>query len=116
MVDASLDASRHDGGVTLLRRWRIVEVDDGWDLELDIEEPAHLTLDSSGKGSMAFFLLGATVDARVVEDRVEFTWEGTWELDDMSGRGRAHLTPDGHLAIHLWIHWGDEMDLRAIPA
>ena len=99
----------------MLRSWRIVEVNDGWDLELDIEEPAHFTLDASGKGSMAFFLFGGTVDARVVDDRLEFTWEGTWEFDDMSGRGEAQLTPEGDLHIHLWIHWGDEMDLRATP-
>jgi hypothetical protein len=33
----------------------------------------------------------------------------------MSGRGTAELTPDGNLVIHLWIHLGDEMDLRATP-
>ena len=101
--------------MSLLRSWRIVEVDDAWDFELDLEEPAHFTLDASRKGSMAFFVLGATVDAREVEDHLELTWEGTWELDNMSRRGQARLTAEGDLAIHLWIRWGDEMDLRATP-
>jgi hypothetical protein len=63
-----------------------------------------------------FFLMWATVDAREVEDRLEFTWAGTWELDQMSGRGVAQQTPDGSLAIRLWIHLGDHVDLRATPS
>lgn len=103
--------------MSLLGSWRIVEVTGVRDLDLDVDvEPAHLTLDATGRGYLAFFLLGAEVDARKVNDRLEFTWAGAWELDDMTGRGVAEPTSDGGLAIHLWIHHGDEMDLRAIPA
>jgi hypothetical protein len=32
----------------------------------------------------------------------------------MSGRGVATLAGDDELTIHLWIHLGDEMRLRAV--
>lgn len=81
----------------LLRDWRIVEVDDAWDLELDIDGPAQLTLDEGGRGELCFFLLEASVDAREVEGRLEFSWE----LGEMSGRGVATLGNDDKLTIHL---------------
>ena len=99
----------------LVGYWRITEVDDAWDIgdELDIEEPAHLELDEAGRGRLAFFLFSASIDGRWVGDTIEFTWEGQWELDDMSGRGIAQVAGDDELDIHLWIHFGDEMHLRA---
>ena len=65
---------------------------------------------------MCFFLLVASVDAREVEGRLELTWDGQWELDEMSGRGVATLGNEDELTIHLWIHCGDEMTLRAVSA
>lgn len=98
----------------LYRRWRIVEVDDAWDLDLDVEEPAHLDVGQDGHGEMVFFLLGASVDARRVSDaRFDFTWKGQWENDEQSGRGVAELGDNGDLRIQLWIHFGDELLLRA---
>ena len=100
----------------LYRRWRIVEVDDAWDLDLDVEEPAHLDVGQDGHGEMVFFLLGASVDARRVSDaRFDFTWKGQWENDEQSGRDVAELGDNGDLRIHLWIHFGDELLLRATP-
>lgn len=43
----------------LFRRWRIVEVDDAWELDLDIEQPARLEIGRDGLGEMVFFLLAA---------------------------------------------------------
>ncbi|HVF32392.1 MAG TPA: hypothetical protein VM933_05070 [Acidimicrobiales bacterium] len=101
----------------LFRRWRIVEVDDAWDLDLDIEEPARLDVGREGRGEMVFFLVRASVDARRVTDtRFDFTWDGQWELDEQSGRGVAELGDDGDLRVHLWIHFGDELRLRATPS
>jgi hypothetical protein len=99
----------------LLRSWRIVEVHDAWDLELDVEEPARLVLDDDGRGELVFFLLQASVDARVDGGRLDFTWAGMCELEELSGRGIATPSADGHLDIHLWIHLAEEMDLRATP-
>ena len=102
----------------LVGYWRITEVDDAWDLqdELDIEEPAHFEVNEAGRGELVFFLFSGSVDARFDGDRIEFTWEGQWELDDMCGRGTAELGSDSHLHVHLWIHFGDEMELRATRA
>ena len=98
--------------------WRITDVDDAWDIqgELDIDEPAHLELDEAGGGHLVFFFLfSASVDARDQGDRIDFSWDGRWELDDMCGRGTAQLTSNG-LDIHVWIHSGEEIGLRATRA
>ena len=101
----------------LFRSWRIFEVDDAWNLDLDVDEPAHLDVDEEGGGELVFDLLAASVDARrVSETRFDFSWEGAWENDEKSGRGIAELGDDGDLRIHLWMHLGDEFDLRARPA
>jgi hypothetical protein len=68
----------------LFRAWRIVEGDDAMDLDLDLDlnGPAHLTIDDEGRGQPLVDVLSATVDARVVSDTTfVFSWEGAWELE-----------------------------------
>ena len=44
---------------------------------------------------------------------VEFSWQGSDEGDDTSGRGWAALNPDGTLEGHLFFHLGDDSAFRA---
>jgi hypothetical protein len=50
-----------------------------------------------------------------INDRpgVEFTWDGTDEGDQVSGRGWATLQDDGLLHGHIYFHLGDESRFRA---
>jgi hypothetical protein len=45
---------------------------------------------------------------------VEFTWQGSDEGDEVSGRGWAVLADDGSLQGHLYFHLGDDSGFRAI--
>ena len=44
---------------------------------------------------------------------VEFSWQGSDEGDDVSGRGWAALNPDGKLEGHIYFHLGDDSAFRA---
>jgi hypothetical protein len=39
----------------------------------------------------------------------EFSWQGSDEGDDVSGRGWAALNPDSTLEGHIYFHLGDGM-------
>jgi hypothetical protein len=44
---------------------------------------------------------------------VEFSWSGVDDRDDASGRGVAHLEPDGALVGRIFIHCGDDSSFTA---
>jgi hypothetical protein len=44
---------------------------------------------------------------------VEFSWQGSDEGDDASGRDWAALNPDGMLEGHIYFHLGDDSAFRA---
>ena len=96
--------------------WRIVDTA-LWDLDdLDLLEPAHLTLEPDGLGALRLLAIGADVDYRIVErdgrPSVEFSFEGSDEGDQISGRGWAIL--DGEqLRGRLFFHQGDESAFTA---
>jgi len=46
---------------------------------------------------------------------VEFSWDGTDEGDQVSGRGWASLVDDATIAGHLFFHMGDDSGFRAAP-
>lgn len=45
--------------------------------------------------------------------RIEFTWHGFDEEDELTGRGHAEIV-GGELQGHLYIHLGDESAFRAV--
>ena len=87
---------------SLLGTWRIVETD-LWDVhDLDVMDPAHLTLEAKGHGKLGLLA-------------IEFSFEGSDEGDRISGRGWAIL--DGEqLRGHLFINQGDDSGFRAARA
>ncbi|HUK67848.1 MAG TPA: hypothetical protein VLW50_03675 [Streptosporangiaceae bacterium] len=44
---------------------------------------------------------------------VEFSWQGSDEGDDVSGRGWAALNPEGTLEGRINFHLGDDSAFRA---
>lgn len=100
----------------LLGTWRIVETD-LWDVDdLDVMDPAHLTLEPKGHGRLGLLAIEADLDYRVVQREglpaIEFSFEGFDEGDQISGRGWAIL--DGEqLRGHLFIHQGDDSGFTA---
>jgi hypothetical protein len=79
----------------LLGTWRIVETE-SWDVgDLDLLEPAHLTLETKGRGKLGLLAIEAAPDYRVVQrdglQAIEFSFEGSDEGNRISGRGWAVL-------------------------
>lgn len=101
---------------SLLGAWRIVETE-LWDVDdLDLMEPAHMTLKPRGHGRLGLLAIEAELDYRVVQREglpaVEFSFEGFDEGDRISGRGWATL--DGEqLRGRLFFHQGDDSGFTA---
>lgn len=89
-----------------------------WDVDdLDLVEPAYLTLGPHGLGELQLLAIGAGIDYRVSERDgmpfVEFSWAGYDDTDPATGRGSARLEPSGALKGRFFIHQGDESGFTA---
>ena len=87
----------------------------GWDHDyVDMERPGHFTFTTARRGSFQFGLVQAEMDFRIgAHKRIEFTWNGFDEGDELNGRGHAEIV-DGELRGHLYVHLGDDSAFRAI--
>lgn len=96
--------------------WRLVEMSN-WDQDyIDLVAPGHLTVRVDGTGRLAFGAVEAEVDCRVETAgdvvRLAFSFSGSDEGDEVSGRGWA--TVDGD-AMNGWFafHLGDDTTFKA---
>ena len=101
---------------SLLGPWRIVETE-LWDVDdLDLMDPAHLTLQPKGHGRLGLLAIEADLDYRVVQREglpaIEFSFEGSDEGDQISGRGWAILEGE-QLQGRIFIHHGDDSGFTA---
>jgi len=96
--------------------WRIVWMS-GWDQDyVDMDVPGHITFENTQSGSFQFGMVQGQMDCRLDKrqsQRVEFTWNGFDEGDELAGRGHAEIV-DGELQGHLYIHLGDDSAFRAV--
>jgi hypothetical protein len=100
------------GSRRITGRWRITEMDN-WDQEaVDLVEPGFIEFDEDGLGELGFIAVTGELDCRDADldgrPGVEFSWQGSDEGDDVSGRGWAALNPDGKLEGHIYFHLGDD--------
>jgi len=99
-------------------RWRIVSME-LWDADaIDLVEPGFIEFDPDRTGQFGFIVVRGWMDChmgtRDGRDCVEFTWEGSDEGDDASGRGWAMLTDDGTLDGRIYFHRGDDSGFHAV--
>jgi hypothetical protein len=78
-------------------RWRIISMTD-WDEDfMNAEVQAYIEFDAKGRGQFQFGYVRGDIGyeecQRDGKPAVEFTWDGTDELDPVSGRGWA--VPEG---------------------
>jgi len=71
---------------------------DNWDQEaVDLVQPGFIEFDEDGLGGLGFIVVTGELDcrdaARDGRPGVEFSWQGSDEGDDVSGRGWAALNP-----------------------
>ena len=105
--------------VRLTGRWRIVEMS-GWDRDaIDLVEPGFIEFTGDGTGHFGFIAIRGWLDCRPADRHgrtsVDFTWEGSDERDQVSGRGWAALVDDAMVEGHLFFHMGDNSRFRAEP-
>jgi hypothetical protein len=98
-------------------RWRIIEMDN-WDQDaVDLVQPGLIEFGEDGLGGLGFIVVTGELDCRDADrdgrPGVEFSWQGSDEGDDASGRGWAALNPDGTLEGHIYFHLGDDSAFRA---
>jgi hypothetical protein len=114
MADQTKENHQGDGDLT--GRWRILEMD-LWDRDgLDLVAPAFVEFSPDHTGEFGFIAVTGWIDWRTAgtgRSGVEFSWEGTDEGDQVSGRGWAELHNDGVLHGHLYFHLGDDSSFRA---
>lgn len=99
---------------SFIGRWRIIEME-LWDQEfIDLDGPGHITFARIGRGEMHFGAVNLTLDWRLNarESRVDFTFEGFDEGDEVTGRGWAELA-GRNLKGRIVFHLGDESGFRA---
>ena len=96
-------------------RWRIVEME-LWDrAALDLVEPAFIDFAADGTGEIRFIAVRAWIDWRAEDrERVDFSWEGSDEGDQVNGRGWVLAAHDGSLVGRIYFHRGDASSFRAI--
>ena len=100
--------------------WRIVEME-LWDADaVDLVGPAFIEFGKDLSGRFRFIVVDGWMDCRVVERSgrpcVEFSWEGSDEGDEVSGRGWAVVADDGTLEGRIFFHRGDASGFRAVRA
>jgi hypothetical protein len=87
--------------------------DGQWDRDaIDLAEPGFIEFAKDGTGQFGFIAVRGWMDCRTVErdgrTRIEFSWDGDDEGDQVSGRSWATLSDDATIEGHLFNHMGDD--------
>jgi hypothetical protein len=100
--------------------WHITEME-MWDAEyFNMERQAYLEINSNGLGNFQFGLVTGQLDGEVEmsgnEERFSFTWEGSDELDPVSGSGWISLRGANKIIGKIKFHLGDSSEFRGVKA
>ena len=94
--------------MSVLGKWRIVEMPDYTDDYPDMMEPAYILFEPN-RGEFAFGCVTGAFSGGADHDAVEFNWDGNDEMDEACGDGWAELQSDGTLIGEIYFHGGDEI-------
>jgi hypothetical protein len=95
--------------------WRITETSQWVNDGLDILGTALISITGHGDRLRLHCLL-AYVTWKVNAASLSFTWNGSWEFDEMTGTGNVKLRRDGRLDGRLAIKSGDKSTFIAESA
>ncbi len=96
-------------------KWRIVEMP-GFPADYpDLVEPAYILFEKQGGGEFAFgACTGHIWEASSAEaTSIDFSWDGSDEMDEVRGDGDAEIRPDGSLHGEIRYRHGDELPFIA---
>ena len=99
--------------MSILGRWRILEMPDYEDDFPDMVEPAYILFEANGSGEFAFGCVTGQIFGAADAGSVKFSWAGNDEMDEARGEGWAELQPDGSLQGAIAFHGGDEAHFTA---
>ena len=94
--------------MSVLGKWRIVETSD-----YDMAGPGSYILFSEDRGEFALDCLTGSIHGRCEGHAVEFTWEGSDEMEATGGHSWAEFQDDGSLEGEICLQHGDEIPFIA---
>ncbi|GGC65386.1 hypothetical protein [Chelatococcus reniformis] len=100
--------------MSILGKWRIVELPGYEDDCADMVEPAYILIEARG-GAFVFGCVTGSFAHGAKGDAVEFAWNGNDEMDEASEEGLAELQPDSSLRGEISFHAGDDIPFVARP-
>lgn len=89
-------------------KWRVVETPD-----YDMVGPNSYILFAKDGGEFALDCLTGSIHGRCEGDAVEFTWDGSNEMEPANGEGWAELQDDGSLEGEICLINGDDIPFIA---
>lgn len=89
-------------------KWRVVETP-----EYDMAGPNSYILFAKDGGEFALDCLTGSIHGRCEGDAVEFTWDGSDEMQPASGHGWAEIETDGSLQGEISLEGGDDISFIA---
>lgn len=97
--------------------WRIIEMEQ-WDQDyVDMVVPGYIRFTENHSGEFQFGAVEGSLDYRIEpygdSERLEFSWEGSDEMDPVLGRGWA-IIKEGQLHGKLFFHDGDDSGFIAV--
>ena len=98
-------------------RWRITAMTERDNDFIDAEVPGYIHFGKDGLGDFQFGYVRCDIDWRETEREgepaVEFSFEGTDEMDPCSGRGWGVVTNPG---FPIWVEHGTAPSLNPSPS
>jgi hypothetical protein len=99
-----------------LGRWRILKME-LWDKDfIDLVVEGHITFQKKNRGELQFGAVECVLDCRIEKvgehERIEFSFVGQDEGEEVVGRGWALLEGD-RLRGRIYFHCGDESGFLA---
>ncbi|GAV35207.1 hypothetical protein ROTAS13_02879 [Roseomonas sp. TAS13] len=92
----------------MLGKWQITSMD-LWDgAFIDLLGPGYIRFDADGGGEFAFGAVQGGLDCGFASHSIDFTWEGSDEMDPARCDDDAQLEEDGTITGEIRSHRGDE--------
>lgn len=92
-------------------KWNISEMEQLDSEYINEEEDAYFEFGKGNQGDFHFGCVQGSMDCEIEtvdgKPRIAFSWDGTEEMDETSGRGWALVEDTGTLSGKLFFHMGD---------
>jgi hypothetical protein len=98
----------------LIGKWRINGMADFAPADVDLCGPAFISFGADGRGEFSFVACMGTFEYGLSKTMADFDWDGSDEMDEVSGDGWAELCDDGSIAGEICYAQGDDWAFTAV--